>query len=364
MGKTAVDYVRKWDGEPLIVYGGSGSGKSLLAQLTAVEKGWDMIEVDDSNINEAESIASTSSLYGGRRLVIIEDVDLIRDIKKISEFVASTKSPVLMTTQDYGSKRLSTLKRKCLGLQLRKPMVSSVVKHLQGICAAEGLDVDKSVLEAIAKNAKCDLRASVNDLETLGKGRKAIREEDLDVLAKRDIESDIYRALSVIFGGKDIREVVESTWNIQEQPRDVIWWVDENVPYMYVDGKSVSESMEKLSRADVFLGRIMNRQYWGFLRYANALMTAGVNNSRPDKTNYSQYRFPSYFAALGRTKGVRNIEKSISEKLSPTLHASRRVISQEYIPLLKLLLKKRIVESDEVKEFFRLEDEEVEHLVS
>jgi replication factor C large subunit len=360
-----VEEARKWDGKPLILYGASGTGKTLLAKLIAAEKGWDVVEVSDENIGEAESIANTGSLFGTKKMVLIEDVDSIRDIKAVGELVEKTGSPVLMTTSDYGNKRLSTLKKKCGRIQLRRPLPASIVKYLEGVCGEEGVNVDKAVLERIAKNAGGDIRAALCDLELLAKGRVKVSEGDVgELLPERDREVDIYRALSVIFGGRDFNKVVESTWNLDEQLRDVLWWVDENTPRLYQDKTAIGEAYGNLARADVFLGRIMRRQYWGFLRYANVLMTAGVNTSRPSKINFTQYMFPGYFAALGRSKGVRATEEGIAGKMSPMLHASARIIKREYIPLYKLLLKKKKMSAEEVRQQFNLDESEVEYLSS
>ena len=68
VGKACVEFIKKWDGKPLIVYGGPGIGKSLIAELIAKENNWDLIEVSDDNIENAVEISSTSSLYGGKKL--------------------------------------------------------------------------------------------------------------------------------------------------------------------------------------------------------------------------------------------------------------------------------------------------------
>jgi replication factor C large subunit len=365
LGKSAVQQARKWDGRPVIIYGATGTGKTLLARLIAAERGWDVVEVSNENMGEAEALANTGSLFGTKRLLLIEDVDSVRDIKAVGNLVEKTSNPIIMTTHDYSNRRLSTLKRKCGKLQLRRPLPASIAKYLKGVCDAEGVEVDKSVLESIAKNASGDLRAALTDLEMLAKGRDRVTSDDIEkLLPDRDRESDIYRALSTIFGGRDFKKVVGSTWDISEQPRDVLWWVDENTPRLYRDRESIGQAYGNLSRADVFMGRIMRRQYWGFLRYANVLMTAGVNASRPEKINFTQYMFPSYFAAMGRSKGLRNTEESIAGKLGPILHASTRVVKREYIPLYRLLLKKKKVTEEELQERYNLEDSEVEYLTT
>jgi replication factor C large subunit len=363
IGKASVEEARKWAGGPLIIYGSTGTGKSTLARLLAAERGWELVEVTDENIHQAENIANTGSLFGNQKALLIEDVDAIKDIKAVGELAEKSKNPLIMTTSDFESKRLSTLKKKSAKIQLRRPLPASIAKHLQTVCEAEGVSAEKALLEKVAKNSSGDVRAALNDMETLANGRSKVSESDASgLLPERDRESDIYRALSVIFGGRDIGAVVESTWGLSEQPKDVLWWVEENTPRLYPDKNSINDSYRSLSRADIFLGRIMRRQYWGFLRYANTMMTAGVNVSRPAKVNYTQYMFPGYFAALGRSKGVRNMEDSIASKLAPHVHASAKVIRKEYVPLFRLLLAKGKVSDEELRELYRFNDDEMEYL--
>jgi replication factor C large subunit len=363
LGKSAVEEARKWDGAAMIISGGSGTGKTILAHLLAAERGWELVEVSDGNLDRAQDIANTGSLFGGRKALLIEDVDAVKDIKGVASLLDAAKAPVLMTTSDYESKRLATVRRKSAKLQLRRPLPASIVKYLEAVCRAEGVLVDKAVLERIAKGCAGDMRAALNDLETLAKGRGSVTEAQAEgLLPERDRGTDIYKALSIIFGGRELKKVVESTWDLSEQPKDVIWWVEENLPRLYPDRESIREAFGNLARADVFLGRILRRQYWGFLRYANVLMTAGVNVSRPQKINFTQYMFPGYFMALGRSKGGRSQEESIASKMGPKLHASARLIRREYIPLYRTLLSRGKADADGLRELFNLSEEDLEYM--
>ncbi|MFH0862476.1 MAG: AAA family ATPase [Candidatus Altiarchaeota archaeon] len=363
LGKASAEEARKWDGRPLIIHGGTGTGKTTLARLIAADRGYDVVEVSDENIGSAENMANTGSIFGNPRMLLIENVDAIKDIKAVAAIVDDSKNPIILTTSDYSSKRLSTIKKKCAELQLRRALPASIAKHLQTIAEAEGVSVEKAVLEQIAKGCGGDIRAALNDLETLSTGRKNVREADtVGVKPERDRQSDIYKALSTIFGGRDFAKVVESTWDLDEELRDVIWWVEENTPRLYQDRQAIHDAYGNLSRADIFMGRIMRRQHWGFLKYANTLITAGVNSSRPAKVNFAQYMFPGYFSAMGRSKGDRKIEASISAKMGPKVHASARLIRGEYIPLYRHLLKNNKADIEGLRGEYKLEDEEIEYL--
>jgi replication factor C large subunit len=363
LGNSAREAVRKWGGAPLIIHGPTGTGKSLLANLIARERDWELFELTNENIASAPNISGTQTLFGGKRLLLIEDAESIRDIKLVNQLVETSKTPIILATSDPSNKRLKTLSKKCDSIGLRRQLPSTISKRLFSISKKEGVEVDKSVIDRISKSASGDLRAAITDLETISKGNKRVTEETVgDYSTLRDRESDIYKALSIIFGGKDFRKVVESTWDLSETPRDIIWWVDENLPRLYPEKKSIRCAYENLSRADIFLGRIGRRQYWGFLRYASPLMTMGANSCRPEKIKFSQYRFPGFFAALGRTKAKRTIESSIAQKLSPHLHVSKKTALMEYIPLLSHLLRKGKTSPARVRDYYGLSEQESEYL--
>ena len=247
---------------------------------------------------------------------------------------------------------------------MRRPSAISVAKLLEGISAKEGLETDKEILKEIAEKSEGDYRAAVNDLETLANGKKKITKEDLSILEGRDRVSDIYKALSTIFIKKDIQESMRSTYDLDEQPQNVLLWIDENLPSLVKGPHEISRCYDYLSRSDVFLGRIANRQYWGFLRYAGALMTAGITASKGDKISFARYQFPFYIIRMGQTKKERNLKKSIGLKIGPHLHCSGKEAANTYIPLYRALIKAKKIDPVIAGKEFKLEKEEMEYLLA
>lgn len=359
--KTAVEKLLNHDWKkPLLVYGPGGCGKTTLAHLLAKEKGWDVVSVTDENLDSAENMSQTSSLFGGTRLILVDDIDLIKDKKSCEELVRQTRNPTIAVTQDFSSKKLVNIKKICEKVNIRKPMKISIQKHLSKICEREKITASQEILKEIVENGNGDIRSSVNDLETLAAGRERIVEADLALLYARDSKKDIYSFLGKVYGGESVSELSKLSFDLDEQPSSILFWIGENVPRIY--SGNLKEAFNFLSRADIFLGRIRNRQYWGFLRYASPLMSGGVSVSRPEKISFSRYVFPSFYGMLGRTKKERSLQKSIAGKASPHLHVSSRVFADQYVRLYRNLLRQAKLDSDELKGFFDLTDDELEYL--
>ena len=368
IGNAAViKYIKeyKWK-RPLLIYGSTGVGKTVLAEAIANEFNFELVEITNRNISDAKTIAQTGSIFGKRKLILIDGVDMIRKIREVTDFLKSmkvTKNPTLLITSNFKSKRLSTIKRLCEKLQVRRAYPGTIAHLLGSICKNEGISADKEILVRLAENAGGDIRSAINDLEMVGMGKSRLNLKDLDILKPRDRSTDIYNALNLILIKRDMQEAIRSTWDLDQQPRDTLMWIDENLPRVYTDREEIGKSYYYLSRADVFIGRILRRQYWGFLRYANPLMTGGVNISKGDNIHSTRYQFPMYISRMGQTKKERSLKKSIGEKLSGELHVSKRIVADEYIPLFRVLLKNKKLTGEELAERFKLDSGELEYII-
>lgn len=359
-----VDEIRKYNWKkPLLVYGPPGTGKTVIVEALAVDLGFELTEINDRNIENAKTIMQTSSIFGDRKLILIDNVDQIGNIALLTDAIKETRNPTILITSEFQSKRLKTIKLLCEKIQMRRLLSTTIANLLQKICKSEGIEADKSILAKIAENANGDARSAINDLEMIGKGKKKLTAEDTELLGSRNRLIDVYSALSSILAKRDFKEALNSTMNLDLEPRDTLLWIDENLPRVFKGKKEISSGYNYISRADIFIGRIQSRQYWGFLRYAVPLMTGGVNVSKgTSPVNYARYQFPMYIAKLGQTKKERSLKKSISGKLSPKLHVSSKIVVRDYIPLFRILLKNKKIAERELAERFKFEDEELEYI--
>ncbi len=333
-------------GKALLIYGPAGCGKSSSVSALAREKGYELVQVDVSDIVNAETIRNvvgsasvTGSLFG-KRIILVDDVDSFssRDRGGITELIKcirGTRTPIYLTAIDPWSPKLRTLRGYCNLVEF-KGLKPSVIKDiLRRICIKEGIKADDSVLYSIASHANGDVRAAINNLEMLGSD-KEITKYELDAMGYREKPLSVIDGLRVLFKG-NFNESLRSLDDVNMDVKEKLLWITENITNEYRDMKEIAAAFNWLSRADVFYGRIKG-QYWRFLVYVNALMTAGVNSAGANN-GFSRYFRPAKLLKLWRSKPKRELRKQAALKLQPAFKASISKIT-ETLPFIKLLARK------------------------
>jgi replication factor C large subunit len=354
--KEALDaflkWIKKWKpgNKALLLYGPSGTGKTSLIHAYAQEKNIEFIETNASDIRSAKALENIAlatqqrPLLKKSKIFLFDEIEGIvgreevGGIKAIIEVIRKSLFPIVLIANNPWEPKLRSLREYCELVEFKKISVWDIEKRLKQICQFEKIKPKDEVLREIAKISKGDLRAAINDLETIARGKREISKKDLEVLGFREKETSIFDALKIIFKTKNALAAKLAISNVDKDPEEIFLWIENNVAKEYEDPKEIAKAYDALSKADLFRQRIRIEQEWRFRSYMIDLMTAGVSQAKKEiYRKFTKYQYPSKLVILGRTKFERAEEKEKLLELAKKLHCSTRKIKSEFLPYLNLL---------------------------
>jgi len=338
--KWAFDWQRGKRGKPLLLYGPTGCGKTALVRALAAEMNWTLVESNagtdrgSGGFARSAGTANSEDLYGGRRLLFIDEVDAVFDRAARGEGGKSMAAalapaleeralPVILAAENAWEPKLAQLRSYCSLVEFKRVNWRALAKALGKIAAEEKSGLTPEEIEALARGAGGDLRAAINDLQVSSAGREETGDEAA-APGGRDRQERVFDTLRSVFHAKSFGEALRAADSSSEDLERLLLWVDENVPREYEDVEDAARAFESLSKASVFEARIRRAQNWSLLKYVRALALGGAaaarKNSRP---KFVAYAFPSILKALGESKKNRALLKAALSKVEAPLHCSR-----------------------------------------
>lgn len=315
----------------LILNGPTGTGKTSISIAFARDNDMELFELNASDLRNRASLEAVlkpsieqHSLFGKGKLILMDEADGItaNDRGGLPELIAlinKTKVPILITANDIWQQKFSLLRKYCKIVNLKELNNKDIKDILINVIDKEGKKIKNDTIDYIVKNAKGDVRAALNDLESV----ILLGDEDTNISEREKVE-DIFNNLKKLFQSpvdEDIIKIFDnSNFNIDE----ILLWIEENIPSEY-SGKSLAKAYDSLSLADVFKGRIYRQQYWRFLVYQNFFLSAGISASTKLKNNrFVSYKKPSRILKIWMANQKNAKIKSIIEKYAGFCHMSKK----------------------------------------
>ena len=339
-----------------LLVGPPGIGKTSGIIAISKELHFELIEFNASDQRNANIISRlvgretkthVNPGYKGK-IILLDEVDGIQGredkggLAALMKLAKESVHPIICTANDPQSTKIRSLKNSTMTitLQFKKPENSEMVTLLENIVKREGLTVAPKLLQVICNNANGDIRGAVNDLENLSQERKDIPMNAIQALSVRDSEVSIDLALRQIFGeAKTLRQAQEVTSDLDVDYSMFMQYVIENIPNHSSYPTELEGMFSNAARADLFYGRIMQSQHWKYLKYYFYFLSAGVFSSKESPYRQSYPKFPSSIMMLSRTKKVRAIRNSVTQKFGRLNHCSKNKINNYSLPYIRLVFE-------------------------
>ncbi len=349
----------------IILYGTPGTGKTSLAYAIANEVDSEIFELNASDLRNKERLKEVlkpaieqKSLKKENKIVLVDEVDGISDedyggLPQLLEIIDSSPTPMIITANDIWGKKFNTLRKKCEVVQLKEINYNNIKLILQNISEKEGMNLDGDLLTEIAIKAKGDLRAAINDLQTLYQMKSFVP----IIIDERNKETDIFNSLRRIFKEKPSEELLNIFDSVNMPIDEIFLWMEENIPAEY-KGEELARAYELLARADIFKGRIYKQQYWRFLVYENIFLSYGIASSKKNpKVGFTSYKKPERILQIWLNNQKTAHKKTICEKYAQYVHISQKRAMTEF-PVIKQILKSNF----QIQKELKLNEDEIGYL--
>ena len=343
--------------KPMVLFGPSGTGKTAAARALAYSSGFELLELTASDYRDAESLNKTvipasrsKGLFGKTILILLDEIDEVS--KKydsgleriVGSLLKDSRQPVVFTAEDYWDPSIRFLRGGTDKVEFRKVNNDVMAGFLRNICKKEGVGMEDSVIETVAKRSKGDMRGAMNDMEAMFGAGAGL----LDSIGIRDTKLEIFGVLDKIFLSNSFDMARNAVAKSDVDIDMLLNWVDENVPTRYTSNEEISSAYASIAEASRFYEKAGRTNYWGYLRYVSTLLSSGVALSNDGYVRrLKPYSFPTKIRHMAGTKGERSAMREIADRLGDRFHTSRRKIVRDYIPLLRIIFNNAVKENGE-----------------
>jgi replication factor C large subunit len=348
----------------LLLHGPAGTGKTSLAFALAQAEDLEILELNASDLrNRAqlekimEPATQQQSLFGKKgKVILVDEIDGISvdrgGLPELLALIEKSSFPIIITANNIWQQKFSLLRRKTEMVKLKEIKYDIIISILQVIIKKENKQVEYDILKTIAAKSRGDIRAALNDLQTVF-DTKTLPQH----IHEREKEEDIFHVLRKVFKNQSDPNLTRAYDSVDMPIDDIFLWVEENIPYEY-KGADLARAYDALSIADVFRGRIYRQQHWRFLVYENFLLSAGISFASKKTRALSEftiYQRPKRILKIWLQNQKYAKKKTIAAKYAKFVHISKKRAMKEFF-LLPLILNK------EARKTLKLSEDEIKFL--
>ena len=184
--KTFREFVKNNEIPNLLLCGSAGIGKTTIAKALCTELDFDYILINgseeggiDTLRNQIKNFASTVSLTGGRKVVILDEADYLSHVTQpalrrfIEEF---SKNCRFIFTCNFANRIISPLHSRCSVIEFKIPkqetpeVARNFMVRVQSILEQEGVKYDTKVIVELITKYVPDWRRVLNELQRYSAG--------------------------------------------------------------------------------------------------------------------------------------------------------------------------------------------------
>lgn len=350
----------------VLLHGPAGTGKTTLAHVFANELNYELFELNASDLRNRQKLDEVlkpstlqKSLFAKGKVILVDEADGVTatdfgGLQELILLIEKTKFPVIVTCNDVWQNKFSSLRSKCELIPVKEVSYATVLELLREIAKKEDKIVAENIIAEIAAKSRGDLRAALNDLQSvIHLEGTYIKEDEVHL---REKTQDIFNAMKEVFKLRTNKDTIKAYDSVDLDTDQITLWLEENIPAEY-RGEELAKAFNALSKADIFKGRIHRQQYWHFMTYQNFFLTAGISAAKGMKTNnrFTRYSPPKRILKIWMINQKNARKKTIASKFAELTHTSKKRAMRDF-NILSLII------DEDASKTIQLEDEEKVYL--
>jgi len=330
----------------LILNGPVGTGKTSMVLALAKEHNLELFELNASDLRNRSKLEEVlapatkqRSLFKTGKIILMDEADGITasdrgGLPELLALIDKTNFPIIITANNIWQKKFNLLRKKCQLVSVKELKDEIILQILENVLEKEGGKIKQETKQTIAKRSRGDVRAALNDLQTvLSLGEESYISSQIE----REKQESIFDALKKVFQHPADENTINVYNNTKMELNEISLWVEENLPMIY-QGSALARAQLSLSLADLFKGRIYRQQYWRFLVYQNFFLSAGISAASKLKyQKFQQYKRPTRILKIWLANQKNAKRKLIVAKYAKYAHMSKKKANKEAY-LLPLIL--------------------------
>jgi len=349
----------------IILNGPPGVGKTTIVHALSKEINAEIFELNASDLRNKDSIQEVlspvlkqQSLIKKSKIILVDEIDGISTadrggLSELLRLIEKTKYPIIATSNKAWIRNLAPLRKIATTIELKKIDKSITKEILIEILKKENQFINLELLNKIILNSEGDLRAAINDIQSIS----LLGNQEETEIHERNKEKDIFKIIREIFQEKANLKMLGLYDQIDLSIEEIFLWIEENIPKVY-EGEELIKAFERLSKADIFKGRIYKQQYWRFLVYENILLSYGIAQAKKnDKLGFYKYNKPERILKIWLNNQKNLKKKSISEKYALKTHIGTKRAMRDFKMILPFL------KNPGIQKELRLTEEEIAYIV-
>ncbi len=366
---TFLEWLANWkDGsKPVLLAGPPGIGKTTLVKAAVNELGYDMVELNASDVRTKEklqavipSLLSNSSVLGKNTLLFLDEVDGMSgrgDRGGFATLISLLKNPaipIVMAANAEVGEKIKELKRVATMIKFKRIPPRLLTLYLDHVLKMENAKFsigDKIRLISVSNG---DVRTLLNEAQSLATAGFS------EGFKTTNFSVDIDKAMTNFFSTDKIEDALDTLsrsegfyndprfagYDTEKRRTDKLAALFSSIVTSKVDVERMAEMLNVLAYADVMIGRMGRTRQWRLLRYIDTIIAYRLFNASRGLV-YNQYDIP--FVLMNRVFREARLLRTIIEVLARRTHVSKRRAAN-YLPYLLFILGGSKVDLDEFLE--------------